>query len=166
MTAANVQAFSTVAALRAFGQNSGTNVISYVKADSDGTAGLYSYDTTGATIKHQYVMDGDTGSLAGYVGGAAYYFMRTTNVDSAITFFNKYKIANATPPSDGAAYAMTWTNNAPSFTKVMSGTADVSVTIVKTAHGFSKWEPIWWDGAQWITPTNDPMVAVYVVMLS
>lgn len=122
LTAANVQAFSTVAALRAFGQSSGTNVISYVKADSDGTAGLYSYDTTGATLKHQYVMDGDTGSLAGYVGGSTYYFMRTTNVDSTILFHNKYKIANATPPSDGAAYAMTWTNNIPSFTKVMSDT--------------------------------------------
>ncbi len=45
-----------------------------------------------------------------------------------------------------------------------SGTANCEQTITKTAHGFRKWTPIYWNGSTWTRPTYDSITPTYIVV--
>jgi len=45
-----------------------------------------------------------------------------------------------------------------------SGTANCEQTLTKTAHGFRKWTPIYWNGSTWARPTYDSIIPTYIVI--
>jgi Carbohydrate esterase, sialic acid-specific acetylesterase len=45
-----------------------------------------------------------------------------------------------------------------------SGTANCEQTLTKTAHGFRKWTPIYWNGSAWARPTFDSIIPTYIVV--
>lgn len=45
-----------------------------------------------------------------------------------------------------------------------SGTANCEQTLTKTAHGFRKWTPIYWNGSTWVRPTYDSIIPTYIVV--
>lgn len=116
--AGNVQAYSDRAALRAWGAS---QLTANVEANADATVKLRSYNATSGALESSV-------TLANKI--------ITVSADSLINMYGKYNIANATPPSDGTPYAMTWTNGTPSFSSsVAASTYDAGNGAFVTATG-------------------------------
>jgi hypothetical protein len=117
-TAGNVQAFTDRSGLRAWGA---TQLVADIEVNATNTVHVRSYNPSSGVIESSVTLNGKT---------------MTIDADSIIKMYDIYNLPNATPPSDGTPYVMSWTNNTPSFSSaVAASTYDAGNGAFVTATG-------------------------------
>lgn len=171
--------------------NGTLNVFSGTRIGSTNTftiSGIFNSTTTSYTSSQS-----DTGDIVQVQSGARFYWLHiysiasnsggvvTCNVrdsSSTLTVFptGKWSIFRPTPnlrlplSPDGESNASksaafnTLALRVDGIQTAVSSATNCEQTITKTAHGFRKWTPIFWNGSTYIRPTADSIVPDYIVV--